>query len=239
MNSGGTDSLRYCGDYARRLDEDRWLSAQYASHGLRERLLALYALHLEIIEIPAKVSEPTLGEIRLQWWREALAEIEAGGPVRAHPVIEALKTARVIDTRAREEFGAAIEARSRLFYAEPFAAIGDLAAWLRKSDAYLALLAARLAGLSPDFEEAVLDAGTAFALARSGGAYAPHLAEAIPPHVKGLQERSAEALRKAPVTATPAILHLSLTRNYLSRQGALSPIARRWRLFASMASGRL
>lgn len=238
MNSGKEDSFDYCADLVRRLDEDRWLAAQYAPPVRRRHLLALYALHLEIAEIPTKVSEAALGEIRLQWWREALAEIAAGGATRAHPVIEAARAAGVIDAEARASFGAAIDARARLLYQEPFAGIDDLAAWLRQSEAYLAPLAARIGGLTHDLENALLGAGTAFELARKGAQLAPDLEEIIPAHARALLVGSKDALSGLSPEAAPAALHLALTRSYLAGQGRFSPIARRWRLFTAMASGR-
>ena len=38
----------------------------------REHLFALYAFNVELARIGEQVSEPQLGEIRLQWWRDAL-----------------------------------------------------------------------------------------------------------------------------------------------------------------------
>lgn len=52
--------------------------------------MVLYAFAAEIHRIPATVSEPPLGAIRQQWWREAVEEVFSGGAVRVHPVVEAL-----------------------------------------------------------------------------------------------------------------------------------------------------
>lgn len=237
MNSGAGDSFDYCADLVRRLDEDLWLSAQYAAPALRRRLVALYALHLEIVEIPSKVNEATLGEIRLQWWREALAEIAGGGPVRAHPVIEAVRSAAFIDAPALAALNTAIEARSRLFYHEPFADVDDLAGWLRRSEAYLAPLALAVAGESAG--EALETAAIAFALSRIGESLAPDLSAAIAERAKRLFMESRMALIDIGPGAAPAILHLALTRLYLSKQGPLSAIRRRVLLFSAMASGRI
>lgn len=239
MNSDKRDSFDYCADLVRRLDEDRWLAAQYAAPAVRRHLFALYALHLEIAEVPSKVSEPTLGEIRLQWWRDALAELGEGKATRAHPVIEAAKAVSVIDAKVYAGFNAAIDARARVLYHEPFRGIDDLAAWLRRSEAYLSPLAALDAGLTPDQDDALLEAGTAFELARKGERLAPILKEVIPPYARALLERSEDALRHLPQDAAPAVLHLALTQNYLAGEGRFSPIARRWRLFMAMASGRI
>lgn len=70
-------------------DADRFYTAMFAAPAPRKRLLALYAFNLEVARTRERVSEPMLGQIRLQWWREALDEM-AAGQVRNHPVCTAL-----------------------------------------------------------------------------------------------------------------------------------------------------
>ncbi len=57
----------------------------------RVDVLALYAFLETLREIPDRVKEPLMGEIRLRWWYEAIEEIEQGRPVRYHPLTDALK----------------------------------------------------------------------------------------------------------------------------------------------------
>lgn len=141
-----SDDERYCADVVRRMDEHRWLAVQYASLSQRRQLLALYALHWEIRQIPAAVSEPPLGEIRLQWWREALDEILAGGRVRAHPVVQMVKQGGLVTAQTRPVFEAAIDARAPLLYKDPFSDQASLWRWLDTAEGYLALLRAHLLG---------------------------------------------------------------------------------------------
>jgi phytoene synthase len=87
-----------CADLARTEDRDRWLAALLAPAPVRADLHVLIAFHGELAKIRDLVSEPMLGQIRLQWWREALDEIAAQaagahrpeGHLRAHPVAQAL-----------------------------------------------------------------------------------------------------------------------------------------------------
>lgn len=67
-------------------DRDRYLMALAAPAGQRDALAVLAAFNLELARVADTVSEEMLGFIRLQWWREALDEIEQGGPVRRHGV---------------------------------------------------------------------------------------------------------------------------------------------------------
>ena len=44
---------------------------------------------LDVREIPFKVDEPLLGEIRLQWWRDSLLKLQRGERI-GHPVADGL-----------------------------------------------------------------------------------------------------------------------------------------------------
>lgn len=57
---------------------------------LRTQALLLLAVMYEMERAPIVASEPMLVAIRLAWWREAIAEVAAGGKVRQHPLVEAL-----------------------------------------------------------------------------------------------------------------------------------------------------
>jgi phytoene/squalene synthetase len=104
-------ALRHCLDRVRAGDPDRFFATLFAPADLRGDLIALYAFNLELERIPRTVSEPLLGRIRLQWWREAVAAIFAGRMPPQHEVLATLGAAvqrrnlpqalleRLIDTR--------------------------------------------------------------------------------------------------------------------------------------------
>ncbi len=58
----------------RALDRDRFVTALFAPPAARDELIALYSFNLELARIAEQVSEPMIGEIRLAWWREAVAD---------------------------------------------------------------------------------------------------------------------------------------------------------------------
>jgi len=86
------DLLIYCEDQVRRFDHDRYLCALFASEAERARLMALFAFNVEIARVRELVSEPVIGQMRLQWWRDAIGEF-AAGRTREHPVAKALANA--------------------------------------------------------------------------------------------------------------------------------------------------
>ena len=105
------DNFSYCMQVVKEQDPDRFLLSHFAPKEHREALWALFAFNYEIAKTREVVSETRLGLIRLQWWRDAVAEIYDGGDIREHKVVEALKT--VINTYElpREHFDTLIYAR--------------------------------------------------------------------------------------------------------------------------------
>lgn len=79
-------------DTVRRLDRDRYRAALFAPRPQRDHLLSLFAFNIELARVREEVSEAMLGEIRLQWWREALERAQSGEAV-GHPVADALALA--------------------------------------------------------------------------------------------------------------------------------------------------
>ena len=83
-------SLAACAALVERGDPDRFLSAMAAPVAARARLFPLYAYNLELARAPWVTAEPLIAEMRLQWWRDAVAEVAGGAPARAHEVMEPL-----------------------------------------------------------------------------------------------------------------------------------------------------
>src|SRR5262245_30730536 len=96
IQSTGPD-YAYCEDLIRRNDQDRWLASLFIPQDLRRHIHALYAFSLEIARVKRAVSQPLAGEMRFQWWRDAI-EGENAQDARANPVSAAL-----LDTIARFE----------------------------------------------------------------------------------------------------------------------------------------
>lgn len=103
-------SLSPCGEIVRSQDPDRYLCSLFTDPARREGLFALYAFNQEVAKIPEVVSEPMLGHIRLQWWRESIDGILAGTP-REHEVVLGLAEAFQAHGLARDGFDTLLEAR--------------------------------------------------------------------------------------------------------------------------------
>ena len=81
---------RYVLDEVRVADRDRFLAALFAPEPQRRGLLALLAFDHELARTRTVTREPMLARIRLEWWREAVAEAAGEGKPRAQPIVESL-----------------------------------------------------------------------------------------------------------------------------------------------------
>jgi 15-cis-phytoene synthase len=149
---------------ARAGEPDRYLAALLAPPAARSGLLALAAFAGEIARVPyIASSEPAIGEIRLQWWRDALQPADEAART-GNPVADALRAAARYHALPRALLLDIIEARSLDVAGEAMADDAALHRQLWKSEGALFALAGRI--LAPDAEVAI-DA----AAAASGHAY--------------------------------------------------------------------
>lgn len=220
--------------HLRRRDPDRWLSSRFvADPQARDDLVLLYAFDHELARIPALVTEPLIGEIRFAWWREGLDEIAAGGPVRAHPVLQALA-----ETQGRlpsAPLQALLEARQRRLDASAVTTPDAVLAWLDETAGALASLAARR--LDPEADpKTVTAAARAWGLARlDPGLRAVFEPAALEAFIRAELKRARREARRIPSIAFPAVAHATLARTK-DRPG---PLTAQLRILAAVATGRL
>lgn len=198
----------------RRVDEDRWLSSRYAVADDRNVLIALYLFYYELARVRLVVTEATMGEIRFQWWRDALDELReaADAQVRQHDVVVALHD---VTARGRlsisglqvliDEHEAAYEANLR--ESEP--------------EARLAAIAAQVLVGTHSWREAIQSV-------------APHWAALR----RGEQIGFGPVVEKAPTALRPAVAHFRLRRLYAKGQGDKA-LRRRLCVMMGVLTGRV
>lgn len=161
------ETLSWCGREARRHDPERFLISLFVPSASRETAFALAAFNNELARVRESVSEPMLGAIRLQWWREAIAGLAAdptAGDTRKHPVLQALAAPVASGTLDPGGLAALVDARERDIEDVPVAdmpAFDDYAA--STGGAFAALLAGALGALDEAAVAAARAAGTAYA----------------------------------------------------------------------------
>ena len=104
-------SHRFTLETVRMADRDRFLAALFAPEPARRGLLALLAFDHELARTRSVTREPMLGRIRLEWWREAVAEAAGSGKPRAQPIVEALSEIARRHGLSAEGLTALIDAR--------------------------------------------------------------------------------------------------------------------------------
>ncbi len=198
----------YCEAEARREDPDRWLASLFIPEASRRHVHALYAFNVEIARVREAVSQPMLGEIRLQWWRDALGRT-GHGDARANPIAAAL-----FDTIERFDlpkvcFEELIDAREFDLFDDPMETVDALESYAKATSSSLFRLAPMI--LSPDEPAAGFGAaehgGIAYALTGLLRAFPWHAARGqlfVP--LETLKNHGADRADIAAGRATPALL---------------------------------
>jgi phytoene synthase len=174
----------HCESLVRERDQDRYYASLFAPAEKRPHLFALYAFSTEVARVRDAVSNPMPGEIRLQWWRDAI-EGTARGDALANPVAAALEDTIVRFRLPRAAFVDLIDARVFDLYDDPMPSTGDLEGYLGETSSSLMRLASLVlaGGEDPGGAEAAGHAGIAYGLtgllrglpwhARNGQLYVP------------------------------------------------------------------
>ncbi len=165
MSESLQQAYAHCDALLRRDDPDRWLASLFLPAEKRPHVHALYAFSLEIARVRGLVSEPILGEIRFQWWREVLAG-ERESEAEAHPVAVALLDTLARCELPRDSLMGLIDARLFDLYDEPMPSVEMLEAYAAATSGRLFQSAALI--LDPkagaELGEAASHAGIAYAV---------------------------------------------------------------------------
>ncbi|GLK50808.1 squalene/phytoene synthase family protein [Maricaulis virginensis] len=194
-------------------DPDRRLAALFAPAEARARLFALYAFNQEIGRVAEATSEGMIGEMKLTWWHDAVADLYADPPrVRRHAVTEGL--AELTGMISLKDMQGLIDARLDDISARPYESLDALLD-------YVDATAGRLMGLALRLCEAELAPETLQAAGRAWGLTG--LLRAFPVRAKiGRAPVGGDDLSDA--GATPAMLAQGLGEEKVRR--AVIPVRR-------------
>ena len=147
-------------------DPDRYWACLFSPAHHRGALAALYAFNLEIARTREIVSEPMIGEIRLQWWREAL-DGERSDEAIAHPIAGSLIAAIARYRLPVQPLLDLIDARVFDLYDDPMGTIPALEAYCGETSSALFRLASIILADGGNMGSADLagHAGVAFGIA--------------------------------------------------------------------------
>ena len=161
----GANLLELVRARARSGEPDRYIAALLAPATARVGLLAIAAFAAEVGRIATQVREPMMGEIRLQWWRDALARGADGGH-SGHPVADALIDTIARHALPREPFERILDARRCDLSGDLFADDAALDDYLAATEGLVfALGVSILAGPKTAAHPGLRGAGVAYGLA--------------------------------------------------------------------------
>jgi len=215
------------------VDPDRYRSALMAEKQGREDLLTLYAFHYELAKVPDVTTEPMLGEIRYQWWRDAVAEIYGEGEVRRHEVSTPLAAMIARREVTRFHIDQLIDGRARDLDPQPFKDMDEARAYCRQTSGVLMQLAVKAIGGAS--HEGLTKAGEAWGLtglARAYGYYHDRMLSEVSFEdlVSAARETYHEArllLRTSDANILPATAYVALVPGFLKRmtRSGFDPLA--------------
>ena len=141
---------------AREADPDRAIAALFAPAEFRDDLFALIACNAELKRIADQVSEPELGAIRLQWWRDAL-ERAGDGEATGHPVADAFGAVLARRSLSRKRVDALVDARVFDMSETVMFDTASLNAYLADTTGSLLALAAEIVGRRDEKREILVE----------------------------------------------------------------------------------
>jgi 15-cis-phytoene synthase len=179
-------SYAHCETLIRDEDPDRYFATLFAPAPSRPHIFALYAFSHEVAKVREAVSQSLAGEIRLQWWRDAI-EGGAAGDAQANPVAAALEDTVRRFKLPRQALVDLIDARVHDLYEDPIETLNDLEGYCGETSSALFRMASLVlaGGDEPGGAEAAGHAGVAYGMtgllralpwhARRGQLYVPPL----------------------------------------------------------------
>ena len=230
-------------DAARANALDRYLAARLAPRAVHRDLIALAAFVGDTARIAATASEPLIGEIRLQWWRDVLRPGPAEGEATGNPVADALREAIARHALPAEPFAKLLDARSCVLNPEFGMSGAALDQHLDETEGAAFRIAACILGVPPGeaADKLVFAAGQSYgrvqllrtvplmleARQRSARAHLVNdwaeLAPAILDGARSSLQQVRRNSRAAPESANAAILPAALVEPYLTALEKLGP----------------
>lgn len=204
-------------------DPDRVRAAMFAEEEVRARLLLLYAFHLELAKVPELVSEPMIGQIRYQWWRDAIAEIYETNSVRKHEITTPLRSLLLDYDIPRFWVDQLINGRERDIDPRPFEGLTEAQDYCNSTSGALLKIAVKLCGSEP--ANGVEAAGIAWGMTGLARAYCYYhgtmLSEVsfnrLCEVAKAKHKAAIDPLKQMSSEAFPAVAYAALIPPYLKR----------------------
>lgn len=90
-----TETFLYYTSLVRNQRRDWFLGAMFLSPSVREAVIAIYALDIELEHVHHVVKEEMMGHIRYAWWFEKLEALSDTMVVQEHPLLQAIASSNI------------------------------------------------------------------------------------------------------------------------------------------------
>jgi phytoene synthase len=215
--------------FARAHDPDRFLAALFMPQAAREAFFTLIAFNHELARAREATTNPVAALIRLQWWRDAVAEAAAGQPPRRHEVAAPLHAAIVSGALAADDLLGLVDAREPETEEEGIPTREAFGAYLRAGAGGFAVVAGRLAGAPAESLPLLQRLGALQGLAgvlRSVPAHAAQGRCLLPRDALAEAGLAAEAVIADPALAAPLLRALAEEGGSLIARAMAEPLPR-------------
>lgn len=157
--------LDYCRNKVATPGSGLYYALRFSPPAQRDALLAVHAVHAEITAIPDEVSDPGVGEVKLNWWREELARMAQSTP--RHPATQALVAAAGTPVLDPEPYGELVDGVAMDLAYGGYPSFRELTVYCHRTGGALARVLTRVAGTeSPGSAHFAHDLGMAHTLRR-------------------------------------------------------------------------
>lgn len=138
------DDTLACAKIVEKGDPDRFAAVMTLPVDARAKLFPIFAANVEVARAPWVTSEPIIAQMRLQWWADAFAEIQAADMVRRHEVVTPLAVLLAKDHA--DLMAVMVEARRWDVESEPFEDMSHFDTYLTETTGNLLWVAAQVLG---------------------------------------------------------------------------------------------
>lgn len=143
--------INTCAELVQSGDPDRFHATMAAPVAARGAMFVLYAFNLEVVRAPWVTQESMIAEMRLQFWRDVLEDIQNGKPPRAHHVASPL--AKIVTPEIAAILDPVVAARRWDIYKDPFEDDAHFHNYIEQTSASLTWALARILGADDNAEK--------------------------------------------------------------------------------------
>lgn len=147
--TGNEDDLAICQSELKQVDPVRHFTVLTAPEAHRPAFLVLHAFLAELARIPSQVSDISMGQIRLQWWRDIVRNDGIGqemdnGPATIGPLAASLKAVQRQYHLSTNTLLQIIEARVFDLYHDPMPDLATYETYVGETEALPLMLGAQI-----------------------------------------------------------------------------------------------